>query len=75
MKKLKLVKEDWKKVLIDILTLREFAKQFWGDEIVIPEDYGMSIVSWQYHLGRLITSKDPIRQIKKYYGHISKNSR
>ena len=65
MKKLKLIKRDWKAFLVDILTIREFAKEFWGDEIVIPEDYGMSIVGWQYHLSRIITSKDPVKQIKK----------
>ena len=70
---MKTIKRDWKNILIDVLTLQEFAKRFWGEEIVMPEDYGMSVVSWQYHLGRLITSKNPKKEIKKYYAGKIKN--
>ena len=68
--------QDWEDALVDILTLQEFAKIFWGKEILVPDDFGNDLYEWQYHLGRLVTSEDPKKEIKKYYaGQINKSNR
>mgnify|MGYP001593997672 CR=1 FL=1 len=69
---MKITKKDWKDILIDVLALQEFAKEFWGKEILQPDDFGMDLYEWQYYLGRLVTSKDPKKEIKYYAGTIKK---
>lgn len=66
-----LSKADWKDILVDVLSLREFAKQYWGTEVKIPDDFGMDVKEWEYQLSRLMTHKDPVKLIKSY----AKNTR
>lgn len=76
MKKTKFVKRDWQEFAVDLLSVIEFAKEFWGTEIMFPEDFGMSTHDWQYHLGRIIMSPDPLKKIKQYYnGQINRKVR
>ena len=65
-----MTKQDWKDVLIDVMALQEFAKEVWGKDIMTPDDFGMDLYDWQYHLGRIVTSKDPKKEIKKYFNGI-----
>lgn len=64
-KRYKPSKEDLKDMLVDILTLQEVAKEIWGDDIYIADDYN-PFLAWQYHLGRIVTSLDPKKTIKDH---------
>ena len=65
-KKFKLKKEDLRFLLIDILALQEFAKRFWGNEVYLSGDFeGTTLYAWQYHLLRIITSRNPKKELEK----------
>ena len=63
-KKLKLSNKDCKEILIDILSLRELAKKIWGNAIYIPDDFGMDLRAWEWHLSKIVVAKDPKKTLK-----------
>ncbi len=68
--KIKLTNRDKKEMLIDVLTLQETAKKLWGNAIYFPDDYGMEVIAWQWHLGQIMTSRDPKKTLKKHLHEI-----
>lgn len=62
--KMKISKNDWKEILLDVLALQELAKIVWGEEIRYPEDFGLETLEWEYQLSRLVTHKNPKKLIK-----------
>ena len=61
-------------MLSDILALQGVAKMIWGEEIMFPDDFGMEVYDWQYHLGRIVTSKNPKQALKIHVKAIRKDS-
>lgn len=60
----KISKQDKLEFLRDIVAIREFAKHIWGDAIYYPDDFGMDILSWQWHLGAVVCAKDVKKTLK-----------
>lgn len=52
-------------ILAMIPHIQSIAKQIWGEDIMFPDDFGMSVYNWQYHLSRVVTSKDPKKALDK----------
>lgn len=68
--RIKLTKKDKQEILVDVLTLQEIAKEIWGNTIYFPDDYGLDTYAWQYHLGQIITAKDPKKELKRHLHEI-----
>ena len=47
-----------------IIFSHDFAKAFWGEEI-IPE-YFIKMTQWQYHLQKMVLEKEPLKYIEKF---------
>jgi hypothetical protein len=69
-KKMVLHKEDCLSMLHDILTLQVMFKKIWGNEIYMPDDFGMSVYSWQWHLSQVVTAKTGAETKKKLKAHL-----
>ena len=54
----KLSKSEQAELLDGLKKLQDIAKAVWGDDVYIPEDFGMDILSWEWHLSKIVTAKD-----------------
>lgn len=49
-----------------IIFNHDFAKAFWGDEIIKDHTWVMNIHQWQSHLQQMVLEKDKLKYIEKF---------